>query len=91
MCTLLTPFQWAPGVSAGVWIAIFLVLVLALNIIAVSFFGEAEFWYVPFIPMAEWYTSKRALGVLQNYRCPGGFRDSADVSALPFLGLRVSS
>ncbi|CZT15155.1 probable proline-specific permease (proline transport protein) [Ramularia collo-cygni] len=36
---------WAPKVSAGVWIAIFLVLVLALNIIAVSFFGEAEFWF----------------------------------------------
>lgn len=36
---------WAPNVSAGVWIAIFLVLVLALNIIAVSFFGEAEFWF----------------------------------------------
>ena len=36
---------WAPSVNAGVWITIFLLLVLFLNIIAVSFFGEAEFWF----------------------------------------------
>lgn len=29
----------------GVWIAIILVVILLLNIIAVSFFGEAEFWF----------------------------------------------
>lgn len=36
---------WAPDVNSAVWITIFLVLVLLLNIIAVSFFGEAEFWF----------------------------------------------
>lgn len=36
---------WAPNVNPGVWITIFLVLVFALNMIAVSFFGEAEFWF----------------------------------------------
>jgi amino acid transporter len=36
---------WDATTSAGVWITVFLVLVLALNIIAVSFFGEAEFWF----------------------------------------------
>ncbi|SMY29697.1 unnamed protein product [Zymoseptoria tritici ST99CH_1A5] len=36
---------WNESISAGVWIALFLILVLALNIIAVSFFGEAEFWF----------------------------------------------
>ena len=36
---------WAPNVNPAVWITIFLILVLLLNIIAVSFFGEAEFWF----------------------------------------------
>lgn len=36
---------WAPHVNGAVWITIFLVLVLFLNIIAVRFFGEAEFWF----------------------------------------------
>lgn len=36
---------WAPNVNAAVWITIFLVVVLLLNIIAVAFFGEAEFWF----------------------------------------------
>ncbi|KAM4065372.1 amino acid permease [Hirsutella rhossiliensis] len=36
---------WKPPVSVGVWIAIVLVVMLLLNIIAVSFFGEAEFWF----------------------------------------------
>lgn len=36
---------WKPPVSVGVWIAIVLVVILFLNIIAVSFFGEAEFWF----------------------------------------------
>jgi amino acid transporter len=33
---------WDPNTSAGVWITVFLILVLALNIIAVSFFGEVS-------------------------------------------------
>lgn len=36
---------WAPNVNPAVWITIFLVLVLFLNVIAVAFFGEAEFWF----------------------------------------------
>lgn len=36
---------WEPPVSVGLWIAIILVVILILNIIAVSFFGEAEFWF----------------------------------------------
>jgi len=36
---------WAPNVNVAAWITIFLILVLFLNVIAVSFFGEAEFWF----------------------------------------------
>lgn len=36
---------WAPDVNVAVWITIFLLIVLGLNIIAVAFFGEAEFWF----------------------------------------------
>ncbi|CAI7651350.1 unnamed protein product [Penicillium palitans] len=36
---------WDSPVNVGVWIAIILVLVLLLNIIAVSWYGEAEFWF----------------------------------------------
>ncbi|POR30899.1 Proline-specific permease [Tolypocladium paradoxum] len=36
---------WSPPVNIAVWIAIVLVVMLLLNIIAVSFFGEAEFWF----------------------------------------------
>lgn len=36
---------WNPPVNIGLWIAIVLVIMLLLNIIAVSFFGEAEFWF----------------------------------------------
>ncbi|PNY28313.1 Proline-specific permease [Tolypocladium capitatum] len=36
---------WKPPVHIAVWIAIVLVVMLLLNIIAVSFFGEAEFWF----------------------------------------------
>ena len=36
---------WNSGVHVAVWIAIILVVILLLNIIAVSFFGEAEFWF----------------------------------------------
>lgn len=34
---------WTETVPVAVWIAIILLVILALNIIAVSFFGEAEF------------------------------------------------
>ncbi|KAL7619452.1 hypothetical protein AAE478_009991 [Parahypoxylon ruwenzoriense] len=36
---------WTQAVPVAVWIAIQLLVVLFLNIIAVSFFGEAEFWF----------------------------------------------
>ncbi|KAK5045491.1 hypothetical protein LTR84_009109 [Exophiala bonariae] len=36
---------WDVGVNPAVWIAIYLVLVLFLNIVAVDFFGESEFWF----------------------------------------------
>lgn len=36
---------WDTPVPAGVWITIILVVCLALNIIAVEVFGEAEFWF----------------------------------------------
>jgi amino acid transporter len=35
---------WTPT-SAAIWITIFLVVVLFLNIVAVEVFGEAEFWF----------------------------------------------
>ncbi|KAJ4990198.1 proline-specific permease [Stagonosporopsis vannaccii] len=36
---------WEAPVHSAVWITIFLVLVLFLNIVAVGIFGEAEFWF----------------------------------------------
>ncbi|KAM0286238.1 hypothetical protein ACHAQH_000965 [Verticillium albo-atrum] len=36
---------WNTPVPAAVWITIILVVTLALNIFAVSIFGEAEFWF----------------------------------------------
>ncbi|KAK2626277.1 hypothetical protein QTJ16_004539 [Diplocarpon rosae] len=36
---------WNLPVNAAVWIAIVLVIMLLLNVVAVSFFGEAEFWF----------------------------------------------
>ena len=36
---------WNPPVNVALWIAIVLVVMLLLNVIAVSFFGEAEFWF----------------------------------------------
>ncbi|KAF2635334.1 amino-acid permease inda1 [Massarina eburnea CBS 473.64] len=36
---------WATPVPAAVWITIFLVVILLLNIVAVGVFGEAEFWF----------------------------------------------
>ncbi|KAH7399553.1 proline-specific permease-like protein [Pyrenochaeta sp. MPI-SDFR-AT-0127] len=36
---------WETPVHNAVWITIFLVLVLFLNIVAVEVFGEAEFWF----------------------------------------------
>ncbi|KAI1099052.1 proline-specific permease [Jackrogersella minutella] len=36
---------WTHAVPVAVWIAIQLIVILLLNIIAVSFFGEAEFWF----------------------------------------------
>ncbi|KAJ5993659.1 hypothetical protein N7451_009383 [Penicillium sp. IBT 35674x] len=36
---------WQIDVSVGVWIAIILLVILLLNIVAVSWYGEAEFWF----------------------------------------------
>ncbi|GAP85148.1 putative amino-acid permease inda1 [Rosellinia necatrix] len=36
---------WTHSVHVAVWIAIQLVVILFLNIVAVSWFGEAEFWF----------------------------------------------
>ncbi|KFY30092.1 hypothetical protein V494_08273 [Pseudogymnoascus sp. VKM F-4513 (FW-928)] len=36
---------WGAPVNVGVWITMVLVIILVLNVIAVSFFGEAEFWF----------------------------------------------
>jgi amino acid transporter len=36
---------WNPPVNIGLWIAIVLIVMLALNIFAVGLFGEAEFWF----------------------------------------------
>lgn len=36
---------WNPPVNIALWIAIVLVVMLLLNIISVSYFGEAEFWF----------------------------------------------
>ncbi|KAL1964773.1 hypothetical protein VTN77DRAFT_6640 [Rasamsonia byssochlamydoides] len=36
---------WTTEVPVAVWITIILAVILFLNIVAVSFFGEAEFWF----------------------------------------------
>jgi amino acid transporter len=36
---------WNTPVPAGVWITIFMLVILFLNIVAVGVFGEAEFWF----------------------------------------------
>ncbi|KAJ5759415.1 hypothetical protein N7520_006571 [Penicillium odoratum] len=36
---------WKVDVSVGVWIAVILLVILVLNIVAVSWYGEAEFWF----------------------------------------------
>ncbi|TVY52893.1 Proline-specific permease [Lachnellula cervina] len=36
---------WQAPVSVAVWITIVLIVILLLNVIDVSFFGEAEFWF----------------------------------------------
>ncbi|RDL30169.1 Uncharacterized protein BP5553_10447 [Venustampulla echinocandica] len=36
---------WHAPVGVAVWITMVLVIILLLNVIAVSFFGEAEFWF----------------------------------------------
>ncbi|TPX07918.1 uncharacterized protein E0L32_010373 [Thyridium curvatum] len=35
---------WRPDINVSVWIVVFGVAIVALNLIHVSFFGEAEFW-----------------------------------------------
>ncbi|KAL4770449.1 proline-specific permease [Aspergillus nidulans var. acristatus] len=36
---------WNPPVSVGLWIAIVLVVILVLNVFAVEWYGESEFWF----------------------------------------------
>lgn len=36
---------WKVPVNVAVWITMVLIIILLLNVIAVSFFGEAEFWF----------------------------------------------
>lgn len=36
---------WNAPVNVAVWITVVLIIILLLNVIAVSFFGEAEFWF----------------------------------------------
>ncbi|KAL5342779.1 amino acid permease/ SLC12A domain-containing protein [Aspergillus crustosus] len=36
---------WNTPVNVGVWIAIVLVVILVLNVFAVSWYGESEFWF----------------------------------------------
>lgn len=45
-CTALTGLWsfWFPDINPGVWVAVTLVVVFALNCMAVRYFGEAEFW-----------------------------------------------
>ncbi|CAH0057595.1 unnamed protein product, partial [Clonostachys solani] len=45
-CTALTGLwsYWFPDINPGVWVACTLVVVFALNCLAVRYFGEAEFW-----------------------------------------------
>lgn len=36
---------WTTAVSSGVWITIFLAVIISLNMCAVKYFGETEFWF----------------------------------------------
>ncbi|KAL4813595.1 proline-specific permease [Aspergillus spinulosporus] len=36
---------WNPPVSVGLWIAIVLIVILILNVFAVEWYGESEFWF----------------------------------------------
>lgn len=35
---------WAPGLNGGIFIGVFLVTILALNLFPVTIYGEVEFW-----------------------------------------------
>ena len=36
---------WHPNVHVAVWITIFLVVIILLNVLPVQFYGESEFWF----------------------------------------------
>ncbi|PWY83708.1 proline-specific permease [Aspergillus sclerotioniger CBS 115572] len=36
---------WTTSINVGVWITIILLVILVLNVVAVSWYGEAEFWF----------------------------------------------
>ncbi|KAK3072312.1 hypothetical protein LTR53_007045 [Teratosphaeriaceae sp. CCFEE 6253] len=42
---------WTDSVPVAVWITIILLVILSLNIFAVSLFGEAEFWFASIKPL----------------------------------------
>lgn len=35
---------WRPDLNVGIWVAVFLVVILAINLLHVKYFGEVEFW-----------------------------------------------
>ncbi|WWC68267.1 uncharacterized protein I206_102190 [Kwoniella pini CBS 10737] len=35
---------WAPDINKAVWVTIFIVLVVAINLLGIKWFGEVEFW-----------------------------------------------
>lgn len=36
---------WNPNVHVAVWITIFIIVIVLLNVLPVSFYGESEFWF----------------------------------------------
>lgn len=43
--TALVVSYWTDKVSNGVWITVFLIVIVGLNFLAVKFYGESEFWF----------------------------------------------
>lgn len=43
-CSMIIQY-WTTSINVAVWITIVLVVILILNIVAVSLYGEAEFWF----------------------------------------------
>jgi amino acid transporter len=45
VATAITIQYWNSPVSAAVWVTIFLVLIISVNLFGVTGYGEAEFWF----------------------------------------------